>query len=125
VTSLSGVHPSEVIPGAIATLCAASEGTGGEFVLGALDALQWLAEGGPGPVAGHAAQQPVALRAVVHELAAAEAVIHGRQLNRREYAQGVAHALTCAQFATAAPPVAPKAKPPRHHRAHLREQAVG
>ena len=44
------------------------------------------------------------VRAVVHELAAAEAVIYGRRQSRREYARGVEHALMWAQYATAAPP---------------------
>jgi hypothetical protein len=124
VTTPARVRPSEVLTGQIATVCAASKGTRSRFVLGALDALQWLTASGPGPLTGDAAPEPVSVRAVVHELAAAEAVIHGRQLARREYAQGVEHALMWAQYATAAPPVPLEAKP-RRHGVHLGGQAVG
>jgi hypothetical protein len=112
-----------VLAGQIEALCAASKDSGSEFVRGALDALRWLTEGGPGPLTTDPAPEPVNVRAVVHELAAAEAVIHGRQRNRREYAQGVEHALMWAQYATAAPPVPSEVKP--HPRLHLRDQAVG
>ena len=76
-----------------------------EFVRRALDALQWLTDGGPGPLTADAAHKPVTVRAVVHELAAAEAAIYGRRPTQRDYARGVEHALMWAQYATAAPPV--------------------
>jgi len=133
VTTPARLRPSEVLAAQIAALRAvaagtSSEGTSSEFVRGALDALHWLIEGGPGPLTADAAHKPVTVRAVVHQLAAAEAVIHGRRLNRREYAQGVEHALMWAQYATAAPPappVPPHATPRRHRTVHLRDQAVG
>ena len=132
MTSPARVRPSEVLVGQIAALSAASKTTSSEFVRGALDALQWLTDGGPGPLTADAAHKPVTVRAVVHELAAAEAVIHGRRLTRREYAQGVEHALMWAQYATAAPPAPPKASgmppestPGRHHGVHLHDQTVG
>jgi hypothetical protein len=114
-----------VLAAQIAALRAASKGTDSEFLRGALDALHWLIEGGPGPLTADAAHKPVTVRAVVHQLAAAEAVIHGRRLNRRAYAQGVEHALMWAQYATAAPPVPAEATPHRHRTIHLRDQAVG
>jgi hypothetical protein len=42
--------------------------------------------------------------AIVHELAAAEAIIYGSPATGREYARGVEHALLWAEFATSAPP---------------------
>lgn len=125
MTSPARLRPSEVLAAQIAALSAARKGTSSEFVRGALDALHWLVEGGPGPLTADAAHKPVTVRAVVHQMAAAEAVIHGRRLNRREYAQGVEHALMWAQYATAAPPVPPQATPRRHRTVHLRDQAVG
>ena len=97
-----------------------SEGTSSEFVRGALGALHWLIGGGPGPLTADAVHTPVTVRAVVHQLAAAEAVIHGRRLDRREYAQGVEHALMWAQYATAAPPVPSDPAARRHRTVHPR-----
>ena len=125
VTTPARLRPSEVLAAQIAALRAISTGTSSEFVRGALDALHWLIGGGPGPLTADAVHTPVTVRAVVHQLAAAEAVIHGRRLNRRAYAQGVEHALMWAQYATAAPPVPPHATPRRHRTVHLRDQAVG
>src|SRR4051794_35437573 len=89
----------------MAALCAESKRTGAKFPLGALDALQWLINGGAGPLTGEATQKPVTVRDVVHELAAAEAAVYGRRPAQRDYARGVEHALMWAQYATAAPPV--------------------
>jgi hypothetical protein len=125
VTTPARLRPSEVLAAQIAALRAISTGTSSEFVRGALDALHWLIGGGPGPLTTGAAHTPVTVRALVHQLAAAEAVIHGRRRDRREYAQGVEHALMWAQYATAAPPVPPHATPRRHRTVHLRDQAVG
>ena len=129
MTTPARLRPSEVLAAQIAALRAISTGTSSEFVRGALDALHWLIGGGPGPLTADAVHVPVTVRAVVHQLAAAEAVIHavihGRRLDRREYAQGVEHALMWAQYATAAPPVPPHATPRRHRTVHLRDQAVG
>jgi hypothetical protein len=108
VTSPARVREPKVIAEQMSALCAESKRTGTKFSLGALDALQWLTNGGPGPLTGDVIQKPVTVRAVVHELAAAEAAIYGRRQTEREYAQGVEHALMWAQFATAAPPVPSK-----------------
>jgi hypothetical protein len=105
VTSPARVRDLKVIAEQMAALCAESKRTGSKFSLGALDALQWLTNGGPGPLTGDATQKPVTVRAVVHELAAAEAAIYGRRPTQRDYARGVEHALMWAQYATAAPPV--------------------
>jgi hypothetical protein len=130
VTTPARLRPSEVLAAQIAALRAistgtSSTGTSSEFLRGALDALHWLIGGGPGPLTTGAAHTPVTVRALVHQLAAAEAVIHGRRRDRREYAQGVEHALMWAQYATAAPPVPPHATPRRQRTVHLRDQAVG
>ena len=104
MTSPARVREPEVLAEQMAALCAESKRTASQFALGALDALRWLAQGGPGPLTAAIVQQPVTVRAVVHELAAAEAVIYGRWQSRGEYARGVEHALMWAQYATAAPP---------------------
>lgn len=119
MTGPARVRPPEVLAGQIAALRIASKRTTDEFLLGALDALCWLTEGGPGPLTADATPRPVTVRAVVHELAAAEAAIHGRRLNRRAYAQGVEHALMWAQYATAAPPLPSDPAPRRHHTVHF------
>ena len=75
-----------------------------EFRRGALDALQWLCAGGPGPLSGVLTGLPVPAKAIVRELAGAEAIIYGRPSRCRDYACGLEHALMWAQFATAAPP---------------------
>jgi hypothetical protein len=118
VTSPARVRPPEVLAGQIAALRVASKRTTNEFRLGALHALRWLTEGGPGPLTADATPLPVTVRAVVHELAAPEAVIHGRRLNRRAHAQGVEHALMWAQYATAAPPLPSEPTPRRHRSVH-------
>jgi hypothetical protein len=114
-----------VLAAQIAALSAATKTTSSKFVRGALDAPHWLIEGSPVPLTAEAAHKPETVRALVHELAAAEAVIHGRERNRRAYTQGVEHALMWAQYATAAPPVPPEPTPRRHRTVHLRDQAVG
>ena len=78
-----------------------------DFARGALDALEWVTHGGPGPLTGASAVVPVTVKLVVGELATAEDIIYGRPSRHREYARGVEHALMWAQFATAAPPVRP------------------
>ena len=69
--------------------------------------MRWLIEGGPGPLTS-TLETPIPQRAVVHELAAAEAVIYGHPTAQRDYASGVEHALMWAQFATACPPAPPQ-----------------
>jgi hypothetical protein len=117
------VREPEVLAEQMAALCAESKGTASEFALGALDALQWLTQGGPGPLTTDVAQLPVTVRAVVHELAAAEAATYGRRPSRREYARGVEHALMWAQFATAAPPAPLESKPSASRRTRIRNRA--
>jgi len=80
------------------------------FQHGALAALTWMIEGGPGPLTGALTARPVPSRAIVAELATAEELIYGRPSPRRDYARGVEHALMWAQHATAAAPLAPPAR---------------
>jgi hypothetical protein len=72
------------------------------FSLGAVAALRWLTAGGPGPPTG-AAAAPIDIGGIVHELAAAEAIIYGPPSTGLEYACGVEHALLWAEFATSGP----------------------
>jgi hypothetical protein len=116
VTSPARVREPKVITEQMTALCAESKRTGTKFALGALDALQWLINGGAAPLTGDAAQKPVTVRDVVHELAAAEAAIYGRRPTQRDYARGVEHALMWAQYATAAPPVPPQDAQDRQER---------
>ena len=125
MTSPARLREPEVLAGQMAALCAESKRTASQFALGALDALQRLTHGGPGPLTTDVVQQPVTVRAVVHELAAAEAVIYGRRQSRREYARGVEHALMWAQYATAAPPAPLEWKPSASHRIRIGDQARG
>jgi hypothetical protein len=77
------------------------------FSRGAAAALHWLTSGGRAPLTG-AAAAPIDFGGIVHELAAAEAIIYGPPSNGREYARGVEHALLWAEFATSAPPTPAK-----------------
>jgi hypothetical protein len=61
------------------------------FSRGAVAALSWLTTGGPGPLTGALAAF-INFRSIVHELAAAEAIIYGPPSTGREYAGGVEHA---------------------------------
>jgi hypothetical protein len=105
MTRPARVREQEVLAEAMTALCAESKQTGSRFSLGALDALHWLTEGGPGPLTGQVAEKPVPVRPVARELAVAEGRIYGRDRDQSQYAQGVLHALMWAQYATAAPPV--------------------
>lgn len=78
-----------------------------DFPRGALNALEWVTHGGPGPLTGVLAGVPVAQELMVGELAAAQDIIYGDPVRHRDYARGVEHALMWAQFATAAPPLPP------------------
>jgi hypothetical protein len=81
------------------------------FSRGAVAALSWLTTGGPGPLTGALAAF-INFRSIVHELAAAEAIIYGPPSPGREYAGGVEHALLWADSATPGPPApAPTTKP--------------
>ena len=73
------------------------------FSRGTVAALRWLTAGGPGPLTG-AAAAPIDFSGIVHELAAAEAIIYGPPSTGREYVCGVEHALLWAEFATSEPP---------------------
>ena len=81
-----------------------------EVRCGALDALDWVTHGGPGPLTGALAAVPVALALVVAELAAAEDIIFGQPSRQRDYAYGVEQALMWAQFASATPPAVASAR---------------
>lgn len=93
-----------------AQLAALGPGETWDFRCGAVHALRWLTAGGPGPLTGVLEGPPVAVQAIVAELAAAEDLIYSASRTRgsstcQDYARGVEHALMWAQFATAAPPV--------------------
>lgn len=77
------------------------------FARGALDALVWVTEGGPGPLTGALATVPVAPETIMAEQAVADDLVDGRPSPRRDYARGVEHALMWAWFATATPPLPP------------------
>jgi hypothetical protein len=104
MTSLARLRERGVLAAQMAALRAQGESERREFHRGALDALRWLTEGGPGPLTGALGDRPVPAPAVVRELAAAEELIYGRPSKCRDYACGLEHALMWAQFATAAPP---------------------
>jgi hypothetical protein len=74
------------------------------FTRGAVAALHWLTEGGPGPLTG-ALPTSITFQEIVHELAAAEAIIYGPPSTGREYARGLEHALLWAERATSGPPI--------------------
>ena len=88
----------------IAAQIAALRGDAAEFERGALAALCWLLEGGPGPVTDELCARPGTPRAIVRELAAAESVIYGARPERTDFARGVEHALMWAQFVTCCGP---------------------
>jgi hypothetical protein len=83
----------------------AQEDGSSDFPRGALNALEWVTHGGPGPLTGMLAMVPVTGEAMVGELAATQDIIYGPPSRHRDYARGVEHALMWAQFATAAPPL--------------------
>src|SRR3954452_21908312 len=74
------------------------------FTQGAAAGLRWLTSGGPGPVTGTLATS-IHFQSIVHELAAAEAIIYGPPSSGRDYAYGLEHALLWAENATTGPPV--------------------
>jgi hypothetical protein len=88
----------------IAAQIAALRGDAAEFERGALAALCWLLEGGPGPATNELRGRPGTARAIVQELAAAEALIYGATTDRTDFARGVEHALMWAQFVTCSGP---------------------
>jgi hypothetical protein len=105
MTTLARLRDRAALEAQMAALRALEEPDRRDFHRGALDALRWLTDGGPGPLTGTAGGLPVTVHAVVRELAAAEDLIYGRPSKCRDYACGLEHALMWAQFATAAPPL--------------------
>ena len=100
----AGLRDRQVIAAQIVALRGDPAGPVGEFEGGAVAALCWLLEGGPGPVTGEVAGRPGTARVIVRELAAAEALIYGATTGRRDFARGVEHALMWAQFVTCSTP---------------------
>jgi len=94
----------QVILAQVAALRECVARSAGEFENGALAALRWLLNGGPGPVTGETGRPPSMARTIVRELAAAEAVIYGTTTQRTDFARGVEHALMWAQFVTCSTP---------------------
>ena len=84
------------------------------FTRGAVAALHWLTEGGVGPLSGALATS-ITLQAIVHELAAAEAIIYGPPSTGREYARGVEHALSWRRAPRPGRPSPPPADPTTRH----------
>jgi hypothetical protein len=88
---------------------------GSPYSRGARDALGWLLTGGRGPLTGDLVEPPVSARAIVHELAAAEAGSYEWPVDRERpiepvtndrgrYAAGVEHALMWAVTVTTEAP---------------------
>ena len=100
----AGLRDREVIAAQVAALRGDAARPAGEFECGALAALSWLLDGGPGPVTGEIAGRLTSGRAIVRELAAADALIYGATEDRSEFARGVEHALMWAQFVTCSTP---------------------
>ena len=100
----AGLRDREVIAAQVVALRAGAAEPSGEFECGALAALCWLLDGGPGPVSGEIAGRPDAARVIVRELAAAEALIYGATTGRGDFARGVEHTLMWAQFVTCSTP---------------------
>jgi hypothetical protein len=100
-----------VLAAQIAELQVRTDVASPEFRHGAVDALQWLCVGGPGPLSGVLAGLPVRSQAIVRELAAAEAIIYGEPSACRDYACGLEHALMWAECATPAPPAPERRRP--------------
>jgi hypothetical protein len=87
------VREPQVLAEQLPALCAQGEQTGSRFLRGAVDALPWLAEGGPGPLTGQVAEKPVMVREAARGTAVAEGKIYGRNRVEAGCAQGVLHAL--------------------------------
>lgn len=79
---------------------------------GAHDTLSWLVEGGAGPLTGELVGLPIPATVVVHELAAAEAVLATSPGRCHPYAAGVLEALMWAEMATSEPPHACRVRDP-------------
>ncbi|MEK6441538.1 hypothetical protein [Pseudonocardia sp. T1-2H] len=107
MSSPARLREPEVLAAQLSALRTVGKRTGSTFCLGAMEALRWLTEGGPGPLTGALIGRSVTFRAIVRELSAAEAVIYEHPSEQRRYAEGVEHALMWAQFTTPAPPAPP------------------
>jgi hypothetical protein len=105
VVTRARLRAASVIAAQVAGLREVAARPTGEFERGALAALSWLLDGGPGPMTGEVGRCPGLARVIVQELAAAEAVIYGPGTDRTHYARGVEHALMWAQFVTCCPPL--------------------
>lgn len=102
--SRARLREPEVLAAQVGALRGPDGRTRGLFEWGALAALCWLLEGGPGPVSGEVDRRSTDARRIVRELAAAEALIYGPGPGCVDYARGVEHALMWAQFATCSAP---------------------
>ena len=87
------------------------------FDRGAYDTLTWLVEGGSGPLTGEMVGLPLPAAVVVHELAAAEAVLSTAPGRCHGYAAAVLETLMWAESATPEPPRALTARSPVKERA--------
>jgi hypothetical protein len=87
------------------------------FDRGAYDTLTWLIEGGPGPLTGEMVGLPIPAAVIVHELAAAEAVLSTAPSRCYGYAAAVLETLMWAEMATPEPPRALVPRGPVRERA--------
>jgi len=87
------------------------------FDRGAYDTLKWLVEGGPGPLTGEMVGLPIPAAVIVHELAAAEAVLSTTPSRCYGYAAAVLETLMWAEMATPEPPRALVPRSPVRERA--------
>jgi hypothetical protein len=74
------------------------------FDRGAYDTLNWLIAGGAGPLTGELVGLPIPAAVIVHELAAAEAVLSTSPGRCHGYAAGVLQTLMWAEMVTLEPP---------------------
>jgi hypothetical protein len=74
------------------------------FDRGVYDTLNWLVEGGSGPLTGEMVGLPIPAAVIVHELAAAEAVLSTTPGRCYGYAAAVLETLMWAEMATSEPP---------------------
>jgi hypothetical protein len=80
----AGLRDREIIAAQVAALRDDAAGPAREFERGALAALCWLLEGGSGPITDKLCGRPGTPRAIVQELAAAEALIYGATTDRAD-----------------------------------------
>jgi hypothetical protein len=87
------------------------------FDRGAHDTLNWLIEGGGGPLTGEVVGLPIPAAVIVHELATAEAVLSTSPGRCHGYAAGVLETLMWAEMVTPEPPRAVLRRSPIRGRA--------